>query len=142
MKHLIFLIILSASGIRAEMRIAEGQPFHMQDITIKSGEEYRVPVCRRLLLKDINNLNEKTWIDIDGLLELRRYMPRQRSSQSFMEGRFKFHTSPELADYQAILHSGTKVTLFSTEGVQEIHAYQHKWWTFEETDCAGSSPIS
>jgi len=138
MKYLIsiLLVVISFGANAHKQKLPAGALVAKSKVYIKAGEEYVVPRCKKLLLKDFQKLTDLTWLKIDGKLEFvtnDEYYPKVQHS---IEGKFKYTTGSNRPDQLSIISSGSKVVLFSKESVTKIEAMEFTWMYPDNSLCA------
>ena len=117
--------VLSSLALAYEPALPVGFLTHPEAIKLQAGEEYRVPECKKLVLKDVAVLNGQSWVKVSGLLELAS--SPMNETISWQKGSFTYSVGPEIIDKSVIIHPSSTLVLFSKEGVGSIEATQYSW---------------
>jgi len=137
MKYLIsfFLIVISFTAIAHKLKLPLGAFVAKNKVYLKAGEEYTVPRCKKLLLKDFKKLSNLTWLNIEGKLEFVTNDEDHPKLQHSVEGKFKYTTGSHRPDQFSTILPGSKVLLLSKELVAKVEAMEFTWVYPEESTC-------
>lgn len=125
------LIVALASTSAHAYKVFVGDVTQAQDVTLLAGEEYVVPKCRKLLLKDLHKYDELTWLKIDGGVEVTSVLNGRESGVHLIEGRFTYTAKPGNFEVKVSALPGSRLILFSKAQVNRIEASEYSW-VYEE----------
>ena len=98
-----------------------------EDLFLTMDKNHTVPHCRKVLLKDINLLNNGTWVEIEGTVQISEGFDFANDTSHYLNGRFTFQTQNGLPMHHVIIHPRSTVTLRGYDKTQRLPVEQFQW---------------
>ena len=112
-------IFLSFPALSDRSRIA-GDIESRIEKWVPAGEVYVVPSCRKWLIQDLHKLGPKTWLEIDGVLELSPSTHLHNTASNMISGKFTYWTGSAPAAMLAIIHPEASVKVAGEGGINIV----------------------
>lgn len=113
MKPILMLAVLLAFAENAWSYKINPDYYGQEDLFIYRDNTFLVPECRKVLLQDINHLGEKTWLEIEGIVQVSESFSFSASPSHYFNGKFTYSTNSGLPKQKVVVYSGAKITLRS-----------------------------